>query len=374
MAPHPHPLELGPPRVLEAVFERLVPFGFRHVVGDLAERYVGLSQYLKEATGVLARIVVWQIRNAFDPLRSALDLIVVLLAFAGARTSALIILPATVLTTLILRDAYGREVYGQDYRWEEEDTWERSGRVRLGIADGVAALSMAIFSQALLFLVAPGLVVDGALLARGSLLGVLGITAHRAVLAPRRGGIQVLRPVASVTKTPHRPNRSCFAHRRAQVLTVLWMLAGIVLLLANVEAMPPTAPAVDFVVGALFILGVGIGFPPDVNVLHGPRTTRVLPTLTHPDPAPSVLVVGRGALGRTARCLAAAALVFPIAVAAWQQVAAGVQDDGIDAWRWGAHGALVLLLMGAWEPIRRHHARAAALCGRESEPLRDARR
>jgi hypothetical protein len=332
----------GPPRRLEAILERLMPSRFAHVIGDLDERYVSPRQYLREAAGVVPRVVAWQISRVFDPVRTATDACVIALSFAGAPVGLpLMLVLGAALPALALRDAYGHS----------------SRAVRDSLGDAVLAVAFVLVSQALVAAAAPGLALETGLLVRGSSIGLVAVAAHRCV---RRGELRGI----------PRPSRRRYRWGRAA--SVLWMTAGAGLMLSGVEAMPRSVPARDFLLGAVLVLAFTVAYRP--QLAPALRAREFGPFFSSVPGPPIAAFRGRsdGPGGRqpamfprdfpnrAGRWLVFAVLAFPLGAAIWNGVAGHGED--IDGFRLGAHLGLLSVLTVVWPPLRRR-TRAPARAG-----------
>ena len=97
-----------PPRLFEAVVERLLPHAFRETSWD-SERYVSPRQYVREAVRAIPFVVVGQARRGSGPVRTAAQACALWIAFGSSAdplTPASVVVIPVALVVLALRDAY----------------------------------------------------------------------------------------------------------------------------------------------------------------------------------------------------------------------------------------------------------------------------
>ena len=112
-------METRPPRLIEAIIERLVPPACREsVLGDWNERYASTSEYALRALSSLPFLVASQVRRTFKVENVVTEAVVIYLAFAlecFARPASLLgrevlipilIVICTALLALVIRNAY----------------------------------------------------------------------------------------------------------------------------------------------------------------------------------------------------------------------------------------------------------------------------
>src|SRR5215472_9515093 len=114
-------METRPPKLIEALIERLVPPACReNVMGDWGERYTSIYHYLLGALGALPLIIASQVRRTFRIGLFLAEVSALCIAFAGtsllfwpaylyehSALLPLVIVIGVVLLALTLCDAYG---------------------------------------------------------------------------------------------------------------------------------------------------------------------------------------------------------------------------------------------------------------------------
>ena len=112
-------METRPPRLIEAIIERLVPPACREsVLGDWNERYVSMPAYVLGALSALPFLVASQVRRTFKVENVVSEAVAIYLAFAleffvrpGSLVAHQVLIPiliviSTALLALVIRDAY----------------------------------------------------------------------------------------------------------------------------------------------------------------------------------------------------------------------------------------------------------------------------
>ena len=343
--------KIGPPRWMEAVVDVLMPLHSEFLSGDLGARYRRPHQYLWFAAKTIAGAVGDRIRDSYDSRRVLGEVCVIYIAFSGAPLLPLLIVVITALAAAFARDAYIHPA---------------RGTASEAATDGIVGATFLVVSQALLALIAPSMVLDAALMLRGTLVGMAMMSGWRLV---------------SRADPPRDPQRQELADRYDEIwrLNTLWMIGGLTLIASNLDAVPAVWTGRDFFLTFLPLTGF--------TLAYGLRALREIP-LGKRLPSESLGLAGnpyrdqldvkrawltgwrqnsaqhRGVPKRLADfSFAVAALPFAIALWRWltDDPAAALVDWGQVGTNLGAFVAMLLL----WRVIR-------ALNERTAEDLEDA--
>ena len=115
-------METHPPKLIEAIVERLVPPACReHVLGDLSERYKSAGQYIADALAIIPLVIASRVRRTFDIQLFLAQAAALYISYAGAslvlgpgylyddsKLVPLAIVIGVALSVLVLCEAYSQ--------------------------------------------------------------------------------------------------------------------------------------------------------------------------------------------------------------------------------------------------------------------------
>jgi hypothetical protein len=224
-------METHPPRLIEALVERLLPHACReNVMGDWAERYRSPQQYVFRALAALPRIIASQVRRTFRLGLFLGEASVLYIAFGAASLVGgpaylydhrllipLVIVIGIALFVLILRDAYTNS----------EDLPEARARRDIGFA-----LGCAVCLEALLFaFTGSRWTVPLWLLIVGSAAAVpMLYMLRRFSNSWRQGNAE---PAGGPMSLDALREKSKDEHRKAWRLNLVWLIGGLAIIFTN---------------------------------------------------------------------------------------------------------------------------------------------
>jgi hypothetical protein len=226
-------METRPPRLIEAIIERLVPPACREsVLGDWNERYASAPEYVLRALSALPFLVASQVRRTFKPENVVGETIAIYLAFAlefFVRPASLVadqvlipilIVICTALLALVIRDAYA-------------DPEDRSAART--IRDACIAIVAVVSVEAILSVSSLSTwKLPWSLVFSGGAASIPMLFMVRWLLRPvERNGI-----AAGALPLDQLRRRSEDEHRKAWQLNLMWLIAGValIILMPNVNA------------------------------------------------------------------------------------------------------------------------------------------
>ena len=229
---------IGPPHIIEAVVERLVPRPFRDcVMGDLSERYASPRQYLRDVARMLPVLVAGQVRRAFDPALVAAEACALSIAFISAPgasfTPASVAVLAVALALLTLRDAYA---------------YPREISKREALLDAVVAATVVLFFQVLAAAAAPLLALETEVLTRGIAISLVAVPMVRIVFQPARRLRAVSPNGARVAPGPGGPSNPTWP------MYAILIISGVTLFAK--ESMPILVPVSDLLLPLMVIFAL----------------------------------------------------------------------------------------------------------------------
>ncbi|HEY2383196.1 MAG TPA: hypothetical protein VGK48_18635 [Terriglobia bacterium] len=213
-------METHPPKLIEALVERLVPPACReNVMGDWDEKYTSPAGYILRVVSDLPFVVASQIRRTFHAALFFSQAAALYIAFAGSsllvprylyddsRLLPLTIVIGAVLFALVCRDAYANR---------EEHPDDRARR------DPVFAIGTGLICELLLFVLGgSSLVLPFWILIAGSAAGLLMVYMLRRFIHSS--------PQDSPA-TAGGPQTSLDEHRKAWRWNLLWLIAGLLII------------------------------------------------------------------------------------------------------------------------------------------------
>jgi hypothetical protein len=249
-------METGPPKLIEALIERLVPPASREsVMGDWAERYKSPAQYVFSALSALPFIVASRILRTFRLAAFFSEAAVLYFAFAGASLAGsgglnnpplpLAIMIGIALFVLVVRDAYTNP---------EEQPARRALR-DVGFSIGIAICSEGLLRdlQTLNLALPPWVVLAGSAVSMPMLYMVRRFfeASHESTAAPASG------PVSSLNE-----------HRKAWRMNLAWVIAAVIVIFTDPKISGPSAGSALTGLVAMIVLGISLW--EHKNGLRGP--------------------------------------------------------------------------------------------------------
>ena len=216
-------METGPPKVIEAIVRLLVPPACReHVLGDLRENYESPFRYIREALGLLPFVLISRIRRTWMIPLLLVRTGFLYLSFLGVAASAFVLFQSHIqlrllipvaagVIALILSDAYASPASGIF----ESQAW-----------DAAFVVMLVFMSEAVLYMVAPGLILPRRVLVVATGLSALMLSWLRGLLGSERPSLNEGKlatgakiPVVELNRESHR------VQLKIWWLNVAWMLA-----------------------------------------------------------------------------------------------------------------------------------------------------
>ncbi len=331
--------KVKPPAWLVRLVEALIPSAHRDLIaGDLREQSLGGWQYLWFAASTIVGSLRGRMRDCFDVRLIAGEVSLLYVAFAGAPLLPLAIVLVTTLTALLARDAYIHPA---------------RGTAREAVSDAIAGATFLVLAQTFIGIAAPAMVMEGWVMARGTLIGMAMVSGWR---------------MAFRLKPPNDAKRVRLDDQYEDTwrLNLLWMIGGMTLIWSNLEAVPAGGGGRDFLLTLLpltaFSLAYGFRSRADIPLGKGLRPALLgLAGIPYKDE----LTVkrarlfgwerrGAGRLSWTAAFvdLSFALVAVPFLIAIWRWVSRDALAPGVD-WSqvWINLAAFVLLLV-LWRAIR----------------------
>jgi len=240
-------METRPPRIIEAIIERLVPPASREsVLGDWNESYASTPDYVLRALSALPLLVASQVRRTFNVERVVSQAVVLYLAYAlvfFARPSSLLahevlipilIVICTALLALVIRDAYA-------------DPEDRSAT--RAIRDACIAIAVVVCVEAILSVShLSRWMLPWWLVFSGGSASIPMLFMVRWFFRPAEGnGV-----VAGAVPLDQLRRRSEEEYRKAWQLNLVWLIAGV----AVIVLMPNLNGRRDGIFSGLFLIAI----------------------------------------------------------------------------------------------------------------------
>jgi hypothetical protein len=238
-------METHPPRLIEAIIERLVPPACREsVLGDWNERYASVPEYVLRALSALPFLVASQVRRTFKVENVVSEAVAIYLAFAlefFVRPASLLaqqvlipilIVICTALLALVIRDAYA-------------DPEDRSAART--IRDACIAIGAVVSVEAILSVSHLSIwMLPWLLVFSGGAASIPMLFIVRWLLRPAERN----RIAAALDQLRRRAEDE---HRKAWQLNLMWLVAGVALIVGMPNV---SGPREDGVFAGLFLITV----------------------------------------------------------------------------------------------------------------------
>lgn len=315
----------------------------RDKLGDTSERHLSSREYILEAHTVYC-VVRSQIRRAFDIRLLAGEAGVLYISFAVAPVLPSLILIAVALGALLLRDGYIHPAKGSP---DEAAT------------DAIVAATFIVAAQVLLGLAAPALALPAGVIVRGTAIGMLAVSTWRMIFRMKSPSMEP-------------PGPAVQSYQSAQRMNALWIAATIALIFMNTGASPAQPPVMDFLLGAIPVVVLGIAHRLRLNRL-GEVAQKSAPLSLSGDAHKHVLSVKKRRLlcetdqrtlskfpwSQILENLFFVLLALPLAVTLWIWFSGQPQAASIDWTQTGANLGAFVTLLALWVYIKKLNRRAA---------------
>ena len=343
--------KVAPPRWIEAIVKWLMPRSAAARLEDLKDYNLPALQLAWKAAGTISASNLTWTRRAFNFERVLAEASVLSIPFWGTPLLPAVAVVTSAVGVLRLRDAF---------------IYPGEGTPAEATADALVSASAIMASQLLLWLSAPSLMMEPALLVRGTVIGILSVSLLRAYFH---------------LKTPqYDPDRqrAIRQFRSTWRIMAMWIIACVTLMLSSITAVP-VGPVQEFVLGYCPIISFFVALKLQSNTLGG-ILRRNDPITIFTDPVEQELNAKKNALWQRSDIVLSQCfevvffilLAFPFISAVWRWFDGNAAD--VDWPQVATNFAALLTLAYLWTQIKKLNKEALrqideALAARREEAV-----
>jgi len=341
----------APPRWIEAIVKWFMPRSATARLEDLKDYPLPAPQLVWKAAGTVSASNLTWTRRAFNFERVLAETFVLSVPFWWTPLLPAVIAVTSAVAVLRLRDAF---------------IYPGEGTPAEATADSLVGASAIVASQLLLWFVAPSLMMEPALLARGTVIGMLSVSLLRAYFH---------------LKTPeYDPDRQRAAgwFKSTWRIMAMWLVACITLIFSSIEAVPGGLVR-NFLLGFCPVMSFFLALKLQSDTLQG-LFRRHEPITIFTDPVEVELSAKKNALWQRSdivlsQCFEVVffvVLAFPLVSAVWRWLDGSAAD--VDWPQVATNFAALVTLAYLWTQIKKLNAEALrqideALAERREEAL-----